>query len=622
MKPGMKLFPRPRIFYVSPWLLAAATGLLVLIVVTFTLTNYRREKQLMTEALLQKANTLIRILHSGAKASYFNDLGRGMWNPDPWTVYVQRVIGHIAEDPDVRVFAVIDGAGKIVAHGNPVMIGLQMGGILPDGPGNAAGTSQLPPYSMVEAPESGRIFITVRHFIPFRPFSRTTPHGLWSSPQGHAQPGGALPRTSEQEDIGEPGEAARNYFVVLGLDLQEYDQALDRIKFQALILSLAMLLVGVGGWLSLAAVQGYRVSQRTLGDIKAFTALLVAKLPVGIIATDQEGRITTWNNAATEMTDISERDALGKLPEEILPPDFSGFCTRLDESGGNEKTVPGREKELTVTVDGKKQYLFCHSMAVRDNKGEYKGQVILLSNLTELKGLEKEMRENERLAAVGRMAAGVAHEVRNPLSSIKGLALLLKGKFQVDSRESETAALLIQEVERMNRTISELLSFARPPSLNLKEVSLGEILDENLRLIASDARDSGITTSLRVAEDLWPVTADRDRLNQVFINLLLNAVQAMEKGGELTVEAGNNERNKSVIVTVRDTGCGIEPENMPQLFYPYFTTKSGGTGIGLAISQKIISDHKGSIRIDSAPGQGTTVTVELPCYRENGNGRS
>ncbi len=612
----MKIFPRPRIFYVSPWLLAAATGLLVLIVVIFTLNNYKREKELMTEALLQKATTLIRILHSGAKASYFNDLGRGIWNPDPWPVYVQRVIGHIAEDPDVRLFAVIDEKGRIVVHNNPAMTGGQMNGVLPAGPAAPDGRVRLPQFQVLTTPDSGRIFIVARPFIPFRPLSRVVPHGLGMGQQGGGQAGGIIPHAVEPQ-VQERGEEQLNHFAVLGLDMQEYDQALGRVKFQALILSLIMLLVGVGGWLSLAAVQGFRVSQKTLGDIRAFTALLVAKLPVGIIATDQDGRITTWNNAATEMTDIKEADALGKLPEEILPEEFAGFCSQSEETDTGGGNTQGRERELTVTVDGKKQFLFCHSMAVRDKRGDYKGQVFLLSNLTEIKGLEKEMREHERLAAVGRMAAGVAHEVRNPLSSIKGLALLLKGKFEADSRESETAGLLIQEVERMNRTISELLSFARPASLNLKKVALGEILDENLRLIASDTHGNGITTSLRVDSDLRSVTADRDRLNQVFINLMLNAVQAMEKGGELVVTAKNNDRDKTVAVTVQDTGSGIEPENMPQLFYPYFTTKPGGTGIGLAISQKIISDHKGSIRIDSAPGQGTTVTVELPYYRED-----
>ena len=535
---SMKIFPRPRIFYVSPWLPAAATGLLVLIVVIFTLNNYQREKELMTEALLQKATTLIRILHSGAKASYFNDLGRGMWNPDPWTVYVQRVIGHIAEDPDVRIFAVIDEKGKIVVHSNPTMIGGQMDGVLPAGPAALDGTRRLPPFQVLSTPDAGRIFIAVRPFIPFRPLSRVMPHGLSLVPQGQGQEGGILPHAIDPREQ-ERSEEQLNHFAVVGLDMQEYDQALDRVKFQALILSLIMLLVGIGGWLSLAAVQGYRVSQKTLGDIRAFTALLVAKLPVGIIATDQDGRITTWNNASTEMTDIKEADALGKLPEEILPEEFAGFCSQSEGADTGEGNTQGRERELTVTVDGKKQFLFCHSMAVRDNRGEYKGQVFLLSNLTEIKGLEKEMREHERLAAVGRMAAGVAHEVRNPLSSIKGLALLLKGKFEADSRESETAGLLIQEVERMNRTISELLSFARPASLNLKKVAVGEILDENLRLIASDTHGNGITTSLRVDSGLRPVTADRDRLNQVFINLMLNGVQAMEKGGELVVTAKN-----------------------------------------------------------------------------------
>jgi two-component system sensor histidine kinase HydH len=202
------------------------------------------------------------------------------------------------------------------------------------------------------------------------------------------------------------------------------------------------------------------------------------------------------------------------------------------------------------------------------------------------------------------------------LSSIKGLALLLKGKFETGSRERKTTGLLIQEVERMNRTVSELLSFARPASLDLQEVPLADFLDENIRLITSDAQSADIAIQLEIAEDLKTVLADRDRLNQVFINLLLNALQSMEKGGKLLVKAANGDSTDTVIIQVRDTGCGIARENMSQLFYPYFTTKPGGTGIGLAISQKIINDHRGSIKIDSIPGLGTTVTVELPAYVE------
>ncbi|MHB8809832.1 MAG: two-component system sensor histidine kinase NtrB [Desulfobulbaceae bacterium] len=610
----MRYFPRPRIFYVSPWLLAAATALLVLIVVTFTLNNIRREQQLMTQAMLQKADTLMRIVHSGAKSAYLFDLGRGIWRTDPWHAYVQRMVNHVADEPDVLFLAVVDETGSVIVHNNEERVGGRLTINLPDA---AEGMMERAPstgYRIANEPGTGRQFEAVRAFFPYRPLA--SPHGQLNKKHGSRQREGLMfsPPDPQGESFAK-GDDRHNYYIVVGLDMGRFDQALQRLKLQALVLSVTMLLVGIGGWLSLAAVQGFRVSQRTLTEIKAFTALLVAKLPVGIIATDRSGRVTTWNSAAEEMTGISAGDASGRTPGEVLPSDFSVLFTPDGNGEENAPAAVGREREIVVSVAGRRQYLLCHGMSVLDNQGEYQGQVLLISNLTQLKAMEKEMRENERLAAVGRMAAGVAHEVRNPLSSVKGLALLLKGKFAPESRESETASLLIQEVERMNRTVSELLSFARPAPLHVQDVSLSELLADTLRLIASDTENSGIVTRLQLAGDLLPVAGDPDRLNQVFLNLLLNAVQSMEQGGELTVSAQNSREGGSVLVSIRDNGCGIAQENLSQLFYPYFTTKTGGTGIGLAISQKIISDHKGSIRIDSTPGEGTTVVVELPAYR-------
>ena len=614
----MNMFPRLRFIYVSPWLLASATGLLVLIVLTFTLNNIQREKQLMTQAMLQKADTLMRIVHSGARSSYFSDMRRGIWNSGPWNEYVQRVIDHVAEDPDIKVLAVVDDSGKIVAHNNPDMVGKQLNVHLPSPPKNEE-KIKIPPvtHRVCDSGKEGKMFEAVRLFFPYQSFARSMPFNSrqrkhrMRSPDGMMMPGrfGNKVQGSEQE-------ALSNYYIVVGLDMSSFYHALKRLKLQAFILSFIMLLVGIGGWLSLAIVQGYRVSQKTLEDMRAFTGLLVAKLPVGIIATDTKGCITTLNAAAHEMTGVRTDEASGRIPEQVLPEEFASFFVREFQDGSKADEIPVREKEILISVNGNKQVFLCHLNEVRDDESKFRGQVLLISNLTELKGLEKEMRENERMAAVGRMAAGVAHEVRNPLSSVKGLALLLKNKFDPASRESETAGLLIQEVERMNRTVSELLSFARPASLDLQQVSLGELLDENLRLIASDTQSNNIVTRLVVAENLKPVLADRDRLNQVFINLLLNGIQSMEKGGELTVKAQNSESGENVIVTVQDSGCGIVQENLPQLFFPYFTTKPGGTGIGLAISQKIISDHKGSIRIESELDEGTTVTVEFPIFAE------
>lgn len=608
----MKFFLRPQIFYVSPWLLAAATGLLVLIVVTFTLNNIQREESLMKAALVEKADTIIRIVHSGARSSYFADVRKGIWNAEPWSEYAQRVVDHISEDPSIKFLAVVDESGTAEVHANKDEIGKVLDFTLPEISG------KLPPKGppvlsqrIVEKSSTGRFFVAARLFYPYRSFSGS----MSLNRQGRMHR--MMPWGDEKRWMKGSAGLYKKYFIVVGLDMSAFDDSLRRQKLQAFMLSITMLMVGLGGWLSLAAVQGYRVSQKTLSDMKAFTSLLVAKLPVGIIATDRKGRITTWNTAATEMTGISAEKVSGKRPENILPEEFAAlFILQQEDPALSSGMRLGIEKELTVTVKKRTQNLLCHINAVHDKESAYRGQVLLISNLTELKSLEKEMREHERLAAVGRMAAGVAHEVRNPLSSIKGLALLLKGKFEAGSRERKTTGLLIQEVERMNRTVSELLSFARPASLDLQEVPLADFLDENIRLISSDAQSADIAIQLEIAEDLKNVLADRDRLNQVCINLLLNSLQSMDNGGKLVVQAENSEAADTVIMQIRDTGCGIARENMSQLFYPYFTTKPGGIGIGLAISQKIINDHGGSIKIDSIPGLGTTVTVELPAYVE------
>jgi two-component system sensor histidine kinase HydH len=613
----MNISPRPKFFYVSPWLLAAATALLVLIVVTFTLNNIRREQQLMTGSMLQKAGTLIRIIHSGSRSAYFSDLRKGGWKTDSWEEYVQRVINHVAEDPEVMFLAVVNESSKAIAHNDLKKIGQNLDFILPKKSTGSKGKQPLVGYRIASVKDKGRVFEAVRQFYPYRPFLKSIHHNDPHRIQGRDQLGRRGMMLSKMlEDRALESLDGRSFYVLVGLDMSSYDKSLRRIKLQALILSLIMLLVGLGGWLSLAAVQGYRVSQRTLGEMKLFTSLLLAKLPVGIIATNRKGFITTFNESAEEMTGIERGYALGKKTGAILPKAFADFFSDSDSADSTTGQSAAREKEIVVMAESRKKHYLCHMIAVEGSQSDQQGWVLLVSDLTQLKDLEREMRENERLAAVGRMAAGVAHEVRNPLSSIKGLALLLKGRFAENSSDSEAAGLLIEQVERMNRTVSELLSFARPAPLNLQKISPKDLLDDTLRLIETDASNNGITTRLEVAPDLLDVAADRDRLNQVFINLLLNGVQAMEHGGELTVTAENSAHGKTVVIKVHDNGCGIPTENIPQLFYPYFTTKTGGTGIGLAISQKIVSDHKGTIMIDSAEGKETTVTVELPVFTE------
>ena len=599
---------RSRFFFVSPWLLAAATGLLILIVVTFTLSNMRREKNLMTSAMLQKGATLIRIVGSGARSAYLADLRRGGWNIGSWDEYVQRIISHLSEDPEVFFLMVVDEQNRVIAHTDREKIGTIVRNLpASNQPADSSGKSSLI-YRSATIDGYGRTFLVIRPFLPFRPplqllrqsgdtkaemqyYNRDTLHFL------------------DQFHKGRPG-TEHMYSAVVGLDMNEYDNSLQRLRFQAIMLSLAMLLVGLGGWLSLAAVQGYRISQRALSDIQAFTGLLVSRLPVGIIATDRQGRVSTWNQAAAEITSIPAQQILGRQVNRYLPRQLADFF--LPQSVAQAERAEITDRELRLVINDREMVLHCQLIVLTNPDGLYMGQVLLLSDVTQLKDLESEMRENERLAAVGRMAAGVAHEVRNPLSSIKGLALLLKDKFSKESREYETTGLLVQEVERMNRTISELLSFSRPAVLDLQPVNVAELLTESLQLVSADTASEQVRTSLHCEPDLPRIHADRDRLSQVFINILLNGLQAMEQGGNLEIIARKSSSGKRIELQFNDTGKGIKPEHLGQVFFPYFTTKSGGTGIGLAISQKIIFDHGGTIRLESVPGKGTTVFVELP----------
>jgi len=615
-KTGMKMrllkkFNRPAYIFSSPWLLAAAAGLLIMIVVTFAFHNLRLEERLMTNAMLQKASTLMRVIHSGSRASFLNDLRKDYWNNESWTVHVQRVIDHLSEDPDLRFLSLVDAKGKVIAHSDHARVGANEP--LPEKKGNQTASEEQPQmaYSIQALREYGRVFETVRQFSPAFPAIMPTP----MRPLREGQPGFFLHEHEERRPMlrlyPEGIPTSEQYFVVVGLDMKEFDRTLGRLRMQIFMLSLAMLLVGLGGWFSLSAVQGFRISQKTIEDIQAYTSLLIAKLPVGVIATDAAGRITTWNQAIADLLGLGRSAAAGKRPTEVLPEPLAAFFQPSDQPDDEPAAAP-RESSVRLTVGARRCELLCHPLTITDSEQQFMGRVLLISDVTEIRSLEQRMRENERLAAVGRMAGGVAHEVRNPLSSIKGLALLLKNKFPAGSREQDTADLLIQETERMNRTITEMLSFTRPSALHLGRVDLGRLLTRSLDLIRAEAAENGIATVLEAQPDLPSVLGDVDRLQQVVMNVLLNAIQAMEQGGKLTVALSARAEGRTVELRISDTGQGIEADLLPQVFYPYFTTKQGGTGIGLAISQKIIADHGGSIEMESELGQGATVIIQLP----------
>jgi two-component system sensor histidine kinase HydH len=249
---------------------------------------------------------------------------------------------------------------------------------------------------------------------------------------------------------------------------------------------------------------------------------------------------------------------------------------------------------------------------VTPGKGILGGKVMLLQDLTEVKRLESELQRSERLAVIGKMAAGVAHELRNPLSSIKGLTLLLKAKLGAESDGLQAADTLVQEVERLNRSIGELLDYAKPGSLILESCQLETILEKTLSLIVPDLDVAGVKLDKTIEKGLSDVLADKDKLSQVLLNILLNALQAMEAvEGPRILGVKLHSENNVVIVSITDTGCGIAAENLKKIFDPYFTTKNNGTGLGLALSLKIVEEHEGTLDVSSVPGEKTEFNLTL-----------
>lgn len=225
--------------------------------------------------------------------------------------------------------------------------------------------------------------------------------------------------------------------------------------------------------------------------------------------------------------------------------------------------------------------------------------------------LQDEIRRKEKLAAIGDLAAGLAHEIRNPLSSIKGFAKYFEGRSPQGSEEQALAKVMTKEVDRLDRVISELLALVRPVDLRLQQVDINEVIEHSLHLIRQDAESRNVTIHYCRDNALPLVEIDPDRLTQALLNLYLNAIQAIGTDGSLavSVELVGGER---LVITVTDSGKGISPDDLAKIFNPYFTTKATGTGLGLTIVQKVIEEHQGSITVASHVPSGTRFTLAIP----------
>lgn len=343
-----------------------------------------------------------------------------------------------------------------------------------------------------------------------------------------------------------------------------------------------------------------------LREARTLNELIVESAADGMISVDTDGRIAMCNPAACAITGYRRDQLLGQHYKSLF--EKNGYHSpvldtlmRGIEHIGVEVSFPAREQILQIKAS---------SSQLRNTCGEIIGALVVFTDLTAQKEMQRHIAQAERLATLGELMAGVAHEVRNPLTSISGFVQYLK-EGETAPQRIEYIDIIMQEVRSINRVIQQLLEFSRPHSSKPQNVSVNQIIRETLVLVHTNALNSRIDFHIMLDDTLPDIEADAALLKQAVLNLMINAVQAIPARGDITVLTGLHAANKLKIQIV-DTGIGMDAETQKKAFTPFFTTKPTGTGLGLAIAQRIVAEYAGDIVIASEPQRGTTVTLVIP----------
>ncbi|PKN50349.1 MAG: hypothetical protein CVU58_01300 [Deltaproteobacteria bacterium HGW-Deltaproteobacteria-16] len=560
--------------------IVAASIILLSVLTVITFLNLNREQQMMKHFLLQEGLTLIRAFEAGTRISIM----QGWQGEDNLVALVQET----AKSPAIAYISVINEQGKVMAAA-----------------GEWRDSSTRPPVSQVlshnipltnfavqDSPK--KIFEVAKEFNP----GATLEYG-WENWQSRWQ------QWCQSKKNGTPMTGRQAIFV--GLYTAEFDEARKEDVKQALIMGGILFLLGSAGLYFIFLYQGIRVSRSTLADMELYTRNVIESMPAGLLTLDTRGRIVSSNGKMEELLGKPVSELEGKTLRQIAGNRQSQM-EPLVQGGTDFVDLPleyQRQNGETIPVK-------VSAARLLNKDGKWLGTVLTFRDMREIREMEEKLERSRRLAALGRMAAGIAHEIRNPLGTLRGFAQYFGGQAQ-DGSAKRYAELMIGEVDRLNRTISALLQFAKPREPEFEKVVLGELLTKTAQLLADDFKNHAVAFGLDVPEEDIFLEADPDLFIQVLLNLLQNALAAVEEDGSIVL--GARRYNDAVHVWVRDNGKGMTPEEQARMFDPFFSTRKTGTGLGLAVVHNIVEQHHARIDVESENGKGTTVTLVLPIHQ-------
>ncbi len=552
-----------------------ATFMLAGILVVSTVRNLSREQNIMESFLLDEGLLLIRSFEAGARTTMMHEM---MGQTPPIVTLVRET----ARSERIAYILIVSEKGEVIASSGrplPLVNPAVCKTIL---------ASSGPVTTMIEKQGEDPIFQVAKAFHLAGPDPATT-NGM----MGHGQCSPGMTWWG--------GDRAQSRKVIfLGLHSGEFIKAREQDIRHSFFMAGLLFLLGSAGFYFLFLYQGMRVTRTTLHNMRLYTRNVIESMPDGLVTLDSGGRIVSCNARAVAIMGRPMEELLGRRLEEL----FADWPI-ASLAGDREVLSVGYEFRHE---DGRRVPVEISSSLLRDADDAVLGAVLILRDLREIKAMEEQLERSRRLASLGRMAAGIAHEIRNPLGTLRGFAQYF-GSRPGDEAGREYAELMIGEVDRLNGSISALLQFSRPREPELQPVRLGELFEKTARLLEHDFTSNTITLRLQSSCD-EPVSADPDLLLQVLLNLLKNAVSASGPGSEITLSCRRDR--EQVRISVTDSGRGMSREEREQMFDPFFSTRKSGTGLGLAVSHQIVEQHGGFFEVESWPGEGTTITVVLP----------
>lgn len=585
------------------WMVMGMAAIMTLVVVVLAVFNYNREVHYMEKVLGEKGEALIRSFEAGARAGMMGEYGA--------EDRLQALIDATAELPDIRSIVLTDRQGRILAHSDSSRIGNVY---LAEDQLEALAPAQNAQWVIMNDETSAGSFVVYKEFVSLssddsRMMRNMMQHHMMRGLGNGGMMGGQGRHGGWgrfRQGASDPDTIIDKPLIFIGLDMEPFAQARAADIRTLVITSAVLLIVGLGCMLSLFWVQAYRKSRRQLRDTQALASEIISNLPVGLVVTGADGRVTLVNRDAASLLALDSESTVGQAADSVLPTDVVALV------GESRKAGAPVSRELLVRTGDRDFPANVSAAPVITDENQHLGNIFILSDLTEIHRLQADVKQREKMAAIGNLAAGVAHEVRNPLSSIKGYATYFAGLFDEGSENRKAANVMVAETDRLNRVISELLEFSRPSDFKFREADVAVIMDTVSRLLHQDAETENIAVEVDVDATLPHVELDSDRMVQALLNIGINGIQAMEPEGRLSLRA--RQADSGLIIEIEDSGQGIPEKDMTTIFDPYFTTKNQGTGLGLAVVRKIVEGHGGTLNVTSTVGKGTVFTISMPMH--------